>query len=67
MNSYPKEQAKLDSEKIRINIWLSQEMHSQINLLGDLDNRSMSDVIREALRDYLGKHMGRIGGADGRT
>lgn len=50
------------TNKTRINIWLSKDAYNIINELGVLDSRSMSDVIREALRDYITKHVHRING-----
>lgn len=41
--------------RVRINLWLSQEMHKAIEDISSRDSRSLSDLVREALRDFISK------------
>lgn len=41
--------------RVRINLWLSQDMHKAIEEISVRDSRSLSDLVREALRDFISK------------
>jgi metal-responsive CopG/Arc/MetJ family transcriptional regulator len=47
---------------IRMNVWFPRKVYDQICAIADLDGRSMSDVLREAARDYIEKHKERVEG-----
>jgi hypothetical protein len=47
-------------DRIRINLLLSSGAHKSLSYLAKLDSRSVSDVLREAIRDYLQKHDERL-------
>lgn len=49
--------------KTRINVWITTRSHDLLNELSIRDGRSLSDLLREAIRDYLEAHQGRL--ADG--
>lgn len=44
-----------DVGRVRMNFWMSPQMYKTIEAISGYDARSMSDVIREAIRDYLEK------------
>lgn len=48
------------SDRIRINLLLSNSAHKSLSYLARLDSRSVSDVLREAIRDYIQKHDERL-------
>lgn len=50
--------------KVRINVWIAKKTHDGLLCLSDLENRSISDLIREAARDYLAKHQSRLNGGN---
>jgi len=47
-------------DRVRVNVWLPKNMYLQIQTIADVDGRSMSDVFREAARDYVLKHAERV-------
>ena len=51
-------QRSLENEhgKVRVNFWLTKKMHSFVEEISSRDGRSMSDIIREAIREYMSKH-----------
>jgi metal-responsive CopG/Arc/MetJ family transcriptional regulator len=43
-------------ERIRFNFWLPRPTYLYLETIAEQECRSMSDLIREALRDYQLKH-----------
>jgi len=41
--------------RVRMNIWVSKNTYDFLESVGKRDNRSMSDLVRESLRDYIVK------------
>lgn len=39
-------------DKVRMNFWIPKAMYAHVEAIAIRDGRSMSDVIRESLRDY---------------
>lgn len=56
------EEVEIPVSKVRINVWISKSMYDGLSCLSSLENRSISDLIREAARDYLEKHQTRLNG-----
>ena len=52
------DEAPLD--RIRMNVWFPRKVYEHISAIADLDGRSMSDVLREAARDYIERHKDRV-------
>ena len=50
--------------RTRINLWVSSDMHKLLEGISLRDNRSLSDLIREALRDFLSKDRKIANGSD---
>jgi Arc/MetJ-type ribon-helix-helix transcriptional regulator len=50
----------MDQDKVRINLWISKPMYAFMETLSSIDGRSMSDVVREAMRDYMEQHQDRV-------
>lgn len=42
-------------DRVRSNIWLKRAMYEKIEEIAKRDGRSISDVVREALRDLIVK------------
>jgi metal-responsive CopG/Arc/MetJ family transcriptional regulator len=40
-------------DKVRVNVWLTRGMYQQLDALSSDDGRSMSDFIRQALRNLI--------------
>jgi len=51
VNNPPKE----DSPRTRMNLWMSNGMFNFVQEIASRDGRTMSDVVREAVRDYMAK------------
>ena len=51
--------------KTRINVWISTRSYESLNELSIRDGRSLSDLLREAIRDYLDAHKHELGGEVG--
>jgi len=49
-------------EKIRINVWITRTHYESLMTLSSMDNRTLSDLVREAFRDYVHKYEGRLKG-----
>jgi metal-responsive CopG/Arc/MetJ family transcriptional regulator len=47
-------------DRIRMNVWFPRNVYNHINSIASIDGRSMSDVLREAARDYIEKHRDRV-------
>lgn len=47
--------------KTRINVWIATRSYESLNQLSIRDGRSLSDLLREAIRDYLESHKDRLG------
>jgi len=41
--------------RVRINLWISSDAHKTLEDISVRDNRSLSDLVREALRDFISK------------
>lgn len=41
--------------RVRVNIWISSDAHKALEEISIRDNRSVSDLVREALRDFISK------------
>lgn len=50
--------------RIRMNFYLSEQQYRLIETLASYDGRSMSDVLREAVRHYLQDRKDDINGQD---
>jgi metal-responsive CopG/Arc/MetJ family transcriptional regulator len=50
----------MENGKVRVNLWITKGMYDGADAIASADGRSFSDVIREALRDYLEAHTPRI-------
>lgn len=48
-------------DKVRMNMWMSRKMFEFLQYVSSRDGRSMSDIIRESLRDYIAKDKNIIG------
>jgi hypothetical protein len=46
----------MDTEKVRFNLWLSPRMYRFLEELGARDQRSMSDLVRQALNEFMQRH-----------
>jgi len=46
----------LFDQKVRINFWLSRRLFDDVNDICREEEKSISDVIREALKDYTRKY-----------
>lgn len=42
--------------KVRMNFWLTKQMYDYVEARAVEDGRSMSDVLRQALREFMDKH-----------
>jgi metal-responsive CopG/Arc/MetJ family transcriptional regulator len=51
--------------KTRINVWIATRSYESLNELSIRDGRSLSDLLREAIRDYLESHKDRLGAEHG--
>lgn len=51
--------------KTRINVWIANHSYESLNELSIRDGRSLSDLLREAIRDYLEAHKARLGAEHG--
>lgn len=47
---------KSESARVRMNFWMSKNMFTFLEDISSRDGRSMSDVVREAVRDYMIKY-----------
>lgn len=43
------------SDRVRVNLWVPRAMYQFLEKTAERDCRSMSDIVREALRDYIVK------------
>jgi hypothetical protein len=43
-------------DKVRFNLWLSPRMYRYLEALGAQDQRSMSDLVRQALDEFMQRH-----------
>ncbi len=43
-------------DKVRFNLWLSPRMYCYLEALGARDQRSMSDLVRQALNEFMQRH-----------
>lgn len=41
--------------RVRLNIFLSEPWHDRLLKIGERDDKSINEIIREAVRDYLRK------------
>lgn len=53
MKIYPESE---EMGKIRMNFWIPKNMYQFLHYISSEDGRSMSDVLREAMRDYINKY-----------
>jgi metal-responsive CopG/Arc/MetJ family transcriptional regulator len=51
--------------RVRVNFYFTKDMYSGVEAISVADGRSMSDVIREAVRDYLEERLPKMRGNDG--
>lgn len=42
--------------KVRMNFWLTKQMYDYVEAVAVADGRSMSDILRQALREFMDKH-----------
>jgi DNA-binding protein YbaB len=49
-------------DKVRINVWIARKHYDLLMTLSSMDNRTLSDLVREAFRDYQEKHKERLQG-----
>lgn len=40
-------------ESVRINLWMPKQMFAFLEEVSSRDGRTMSDIVREAMRDYI--------------
>jgi len=52
------------SEKVRINVWIARKHYDLLMTLSSMENRTLSDLVREAFRDYGEKHKERLQGKE---
>jgi metal-responsive CopG/Arc/MetJ family transcriptional regulator len=53
-------ESEIPNDRTRANIWFTKKMYLSIQNIAQVDGRSISDVLREAARDYVQKHQERI-------
>lgn len=61
INDPPKE----ESPRTRMNLWMSNGMFAFVQEVSSRDGRTMSDVVREAVRDYMAKDRKIMGPSSG--
>lgn len=44
-------------DKVRINFWLGKKLYETMESIAVDQGRSLSDLIRESIRDYVSKHV----------
>ena len=49
--------------KTRINVWITTRSYDELTELSIRDGRSLSDLLREAIRDYLEVHKESLDGS----
>jgi predicted DNA-binding protein len=47
-------------EMVRVNFYVPHAAHKSLVFLANQDGRSLSEVIRESIRDYLNKHENKL-------
>ncbi len=57
---------KEEQPRTRMNLWMSNSMFSFVQEIASRDGRTMSDVVREAVRDYMAKDKRIMGESVGR-
>jgi metal-responsive CopG/Arc/MetJ family transcriptional regulator len=50
------------NERVRVNLWIPKSMYDFLEKTAHRDCRSMSDIVRESLRDYIIKDRKSFGG-----
>lgn len=53
-----------DGDKVRMNLWMSRQMFDFLQYVSSRDGRTMSDIVRESLRDYIVKDKQIMGAVD---
>jgi metal-responsive CopG/Arc/MetJ family transcriptional regulator len=51
--------------KVRMNFWLPRQLFSYVEYVSSRDERTLSEIIREALRDFVSKDRKLNGDDDG--
>jgi metal-responsive CopG/Arc/MetJ family transcriptional regulator len=41
------------TKKVRINIWIPEYIHKSLESVSRRDGRTVSDIVREALKDFI--------------
>lgn len=44
-----------EDKRVRLNLWVSRSTYDFLEVVSARDGRSMSDIVREALRDHQAK------------